>query len=112
MGEVYNKKSAFTSWWVRSPSDIIIHQATVKGAAWNESQFSDPTYDALIAESRTTTDPRRQSEAYAQALRILAHKSGWMIPFWFDRVFPAKKRLQDVGLDPVNNVEFLHSFLI
>jgi len=110
-GGTWNAVPAYVSWWVRNPPDIILHQAAVGGAVWNESQFDDPEFNDAIAKSRAATDLESQRAAYAEALPILAERSGWSIPFWFDRTFPAKKALQGVVVDPVQQLDFTRASL-
>ena len=109
--DVWMKKPAFCSFWLRQHPDTIIGQACESSGTWNEAQFSNPKFDELIREARKSPDVNRQRELYAEAMPILAQESGWIIPQWSDRMWPAKKRLSGVALDFINNADFTDAWV-
>jgi hypothetical protein len=42
---------------------------------------------------------------------LLANESGWIVPQWSDRMWPAKARLNGVALDFINNADFSEAWL-
>ena len=57
--------------------------ATVTGAAYNSTHFSDPTYDQLYKHAVTTTDDGSRRDAIRQMLEIDYNQGGNMIPYYF-----------------------------
>ena len=64
-----------------------------------------------MREARRSPDVARQRELYVEAMPILASESGWIIPQWGDRMWPAKARLQGVALDFINNADFTDAWV-
>jgi peptide/nickel transport system substrate-binding protein len=109
--ESWMNKPAFSSFWLRVHPDTIINQACESKGVWNESQFSNSTFDKLVRAARATSDISKQKQYYAEAMPILANQSGWIVTGWGNRVWPAKKRLQGVELDFIDNADFRRAFI-
>jgi peptide/nickel transport system substrate-binding protein len=109
--DIWMKKPAFSSFWLRQHPDTIIGQACESNGTWNEAQFADATFDRLVREARRSPDPVKQKELYAEALPILAQQSGWIVAQWSDRMWPAKSRLKGVRLDFINNADFSEAWI-
>ena len=109
--DVWMKQPMFSSFWLRQHPDTIIAQACESTGTWNEAQFSNARFDELVREARRSPDAARQRELYAEAMPILANESGWIIPQWSDRMWPAKARLHGVALDFINNADFTDAWV-
>jgi hypothetical protein len=42
---------------------------------------------------------------------LLAQQSGWIIPYWGNRIWPAKQNLHGVQLDYNSNANFLKAWI-
>ena len=93
---------------MRSPPSDGACEST---GSWNEAQFSDSRFDELVREARRTADADQQRALYAEAMPIIAENSGWIVPQWSDRMWPAKNRLKGVRLDFVNNADLIGAWL-
>lgn len=109
--DAWMKQPVFSSFWLRQHPDTLIAQACESNGPWNEAQFADENFDKLVRQARQTADIDEQRALYAQAMPILANNSGWIIPQWSDRMWPAKTRLQGVQLDFINNADFTNAWL-
>lgn len=109
--DIWMKKSMFSSFWLRQHPDTLISLACESTGAWNESQFSDARFDELVRKARQTASVDEQRALYAEAMPILAETSGWIVPQWSDRMWPAKSRLKGVRLDFVNNADLTAAWL-
>lgn len=109
--DIWMKQPVFSSFWLRQHPDTLIGQACETAGSWNEAQFSNAGFDRLVGEARRSPDPSRQRELYAEAMPLLANESGWIIPQWSDRMWPAKGRLRGVELDFINNADFANAWL-
>ena len=78
---------------------------------WNRVPYNNPKFDELVREARRTPDAAKQKALYADAMPLLANESGWIVPQWGDRIWPAKARLQGVALDFINNADFSEAWL-
>ncbi|HTI17038.1 MAG TPA: ABC transporter substrate-binding protein [Trinickia sp.] len=48
------------------------------GSGINFARYCDPLLDKLIAQGRTSTDPRKRAQAYAQAQKIIHDEALWI----------------------------------
>lgn len=109
--DIWMKQPVFSSFWLRQHPDTLIGQACETAGTWNEAQFSNADFDRLVTEARRSPDAERQRALYAEAMPLLANESGWIIPQWSDRMWPAKARLRGVELDFINNADFTNAWL-
>lgn len=97
--QVWLKEPAYMSFWQRDHASTIVNYALVSSAVWPEPQFKNAAFDKLINQASRTGDLKTQQRLYHRALPIAARNSGWIVPAWGDRVWPAAKSLQGVQLD-------------
>ncbi len=65
----------------------------------NDRGFSDPRYDALLAEADNEPDPGRRLEILARAERYLMEEALPMLPLWrYDQFYLSKPPLTPAGL--------------
>lgn len=109
--DIWMKKPMFSSFWLRQHPDTLISLACESTGSWNEAQFADARFDDLVRQARQTADVAQQRTIYAEAMPILAENSGWIVPQWSDRMWPAKSRLKGVRLDFINNADLAGAWL-
>ncbi len=72
-----------TGWGSRPVPQFYLDVMLVSGAIWNESRFSDPEFDTLVATARTTLDEAERVRAYREIQRILIERGPIIIPYFF-----------------------------
>jgi peptide/nickel transport system substrate-binding protein len=72
-----------TNWGSRPYPQFYLDTMLVTDAVWNESHFSDPELDALVATAGTTLDEAERIEAYSQIQQLLAERGPVIIAYYF-----------------------------
>ncbi|WP_291733195.1 ABC transporter substrate-binding protein [Leisingera sp. F5] len=86
--DVWMKKSFFTSsWGARPVPDMIFATAYSKGGDWNESEFSNDTFQQLMLAARSELDEGKRAQMYGDMQAILRDEGGSVIPFFRNFVF-------------------------
>jgi peptide/nickel transport system substrate-binding protein len=75
--------ASVTSWGER-PADQILNEAFRTGASWNETYWSNPDFDALLDQARSTLDTEEARALYVQAQELLFAEGGAFIPYLED----------------------------
>jgi peptide/nickel transport system substrate-binding protein len=97
--DVWMVEPFFVTGWGQRPAAQILPEAFHSDAAWNESYYKDPDFDALLDQSRAEPDFAKRKAMYVQAQQKLFEEGGAFIPYFRNivRVFRANVR----GVDPV-----------
>ena len=73
-------------WFTGRPIDQLLNQIFRTGSSYNESAWSNPTFDALLDDARATMDDDRRRTLYQDAQRIVVEDSADMTPMFGDRL--------------------------
>ena len=98
---VWMKKDAFTTSWGERPANQVLNEAFHSQSRWNESHYSDPTFDRILEEARAELDFPRRRALYHKAQQHLAETSGTLIPFHVTQLVVLSGRV--THFDPVRN---------
>ena len=79
----YAKVPFSQTYWSYLPYLIIVSQATIKGAPFNETYFDNPKYNKLFLEATATVDEAMRTELIHEMVRIDWAEGGMCIPFFF-----------------------------
>ncbi|RIJ52448.1 ABC transporter substrate-binding protein [Clavibacter lycopersici] len=102
--EIWMQKPLMVSYWFTGrPIDQLLNQIFRTGSSYNESAWSNPTFDALLDDARATMDDDRRRMLYQDAQRIVVEDSADMTPMFGDR-------LVGISRDVVNYREFGFEF--
>jgi peptide/nickel transport system substrate-binding protein len=108
---IWMAKPAFSSFWLRDYPDVIIVDACETNSTENESDFTNTTFDNLVNAARRTIDVATQRRLYAEAMPLLADESGWVIPYWANRIWPAGNSLRGVQLSFQDNADWTAAYI-
>ncbi|MFM9106903.1 MAG: ABC transporter substrate-binding protein [Chloroflexota bacterium] len=72
--------------WGQREADQILNEAYRSGAAWNETFWNDPAFDALLDRARSANAFDERATLYADAQRILWETGGSLIPYFVSTV--------------------------
>lgn len=86
-----------TGWGDRPVPQGYLTQAYVTGGIYNETRWSDPELDKLVADAGVTTDQTKRADIYHQIAQIFADRGPIIVP-WFAPIFGAT-RANVQGLD-------------
>jgi peptide/nickel transport system substrate-binding protein len=102
--EIWMKQPLMVSYWFTGrPIDQVLNQIFRTGSSYNESAWSNPTFDALLDDARATMDDDKRRMLYQDAQRIVVEDSADMTPMFGDR-------LVGISRDVVNYREYGFEF--
>jgi peptide/nickel transport system substrate-binding protein len=81
------------------------------GAPWNESQWSNAEFDALLTEAEGYLDVNRRREVMAKLEQIMLDDGPAVIPLWRSLFTYARKNVKGVQLHPSLYYEFRQMWL-
>jgi peptide/nickel transport system substrate-binding protein len=85
--EIWMQKPLMVSYWFTGrPIDQLLNQIFRTGSSYNESAWSNPTFDALLDDARAEMDDDRRRTLYQDAQRIVVEDSADMTPMFGDRL--------------------------
>ena len=74
----------------------MLNEVYRTGASWNETFWSNATFDGLLDQARQELDATKRKELYQQAQQLLADEGGAIIPFFTDTLSANQKRVKGV----------------
>jgi peptide/nickel transport system substrate-binding protein len=85
--EIWMQKPLMVSYWFTGrPIDQLLNQVFRTGSSYNESAWSNPTFDALLDDARAEMDDDRRLMLYQDAQRLVVEDSADMTPMFGDRL--------------------------
>jgi len=98
--EWLNVELGVTGWGSRPVPQQYLVEAYVTGASFNESHWSDPELDELVAQAGVTSDQAARAEIYRQIAAIFAERGPIIVPFFAPMVGATSARVQGVDMHP------------
>jgi len=89
------------TFWGHRPLGVMqLDLAYRSGAAWNESHFADPEFDAALDRALGILDPHERAAAMADAERILRDRAVIVQPYWAEVMTAVSDRVRGHNADP------------
>lgn len=100
---VFNKgeQSYINYWGSRATEDAILSKLYSAKNGIDEGRWATPESEAILDEARTTLDPERRKELYAQFQKLVRDTGSLLIPNFYDLLAVAAKNVMDFPLNPV-----------
>lgn len=93
--QVWMKQPFCASSWANRPTaDAYLSMICVSGAPWNESKWSDPAFDKLVAAARSETNEARRKQIYHDIQVLYAEQGASVIPLYADSLHATRANLQ------------------
>lgn len=93
--DVWNRQPFCASYWGGKPTqDSMYSTAYIKGAAWNDTRFSNDTFDKIILEARAELDNAKRKTLYREAAVILRDHGGLILPLFNDFIDAHREEVQ------------------
>lgn len=89
-----------TEWGARPLGVQIYALAYRTGEPWNETGFSDPEFDALLAQAFAIADPAARRDSMARMERILRDSGVIVQPFWRSIFRHMTPRVRGLAMHP------------
>jgi peptide/nickel transport system substrate-binding protein len=88
------KKPLMTTYWYTGrPIDQLLNQIFRTGSSYNETAYSNPTFDQTLDAARATVDAGKRKTLYQDAQKILIDDGGSLTPFFSDRITGLSKKV-------------------
>ena len=102
----------WSKYWLKAPvhfgninprptPDILFSLLYTSDAPWNESQFRNEKFDAMVAEARGLLDEARRKEIYAECQQIVSDQAGTAIPVWLSNMDGVSQKVQGFQTNPL-----------
>ena len=96
--DVWLKEPFCSSSWGERQADQVLNEVYRSGASWNETYWSNSTFDQLLDDARKELDFEKRKALYQQAQQLLADEGGAIIPAFVNNLSAAHKRVQGVDM--------------
>lgn len=83
-----------TYWNPRVTEDMMFSMAFTPDAPWNESNWSNDRFNALLKDARLEFDEAKRGDMYAEMQKICTEENGYIIPLFANFVFATSKDVQ------------------
>ncbi len=91
-----------TMWWNGRPPDAALSVVYLSDASWNESQYKNPTLDALVKKARGEMDLADRQATYAEIQRILIEDAPRIVAVFTPVLNGARTDVQGIEAHPLN----------
>jgi peptide/nickel transport system substrate-binding protein len=99
--QVWKQGNFYVGFYNMQPTaDGIFSLLFTSDAAWPETRWNNPGFDALVAEARRTADTPRRAALYADAQRLMNAEVPAVIPVFFDLLAAQRDHVHDFVLHP------------
>jgi len=96
----------FTTWAHRPLGVMVLGLAYRSGAAWNESNWSNKEFDALLAEAEGYLDVEKRRAVVAKLERIMLEDGPAVVPLWRALFNYTDKKVKGYKIHPTAYIEF------
>jgi peptide/nickel transport system substrate-binding protein len=94
------------SWAFRTSIEEILNIAYHSKAQWNESNWRNPKFDALLDAARSEFDGRKRKALYQQAQQMLVDEGAVIIAFFSPVLLAIRKEVQNFTPHPTRQLDF------
>ncbi len=87
-----------TGWGSRPYPQFYLDTMLITDAKWNESHYSNPEFDELVATAGTTVDDGERVRAYRQIQQLLSEEGPILVPYFFAQFGAISDRFENFEL--------------
>jgi peptide/nickel transport system substrate-binding protein len=85
LANVWRKGAFYIGYWGMQPTiDATYRLLLTADAAYQDTEWKNAAFDALIEEGRSTVDPAKRAEIYAKAQQMELDDTPYVVPFFED----------------------------
>ncbi len=96
------------TWYGRPTAVMMLNLAYSSGAAWNESHWRNPSFDALLTEASGTLDHAKRKQLLCEAQWMLHNDGNTLIPSFVDWVDAHSTKVKGINPHPDLYMGSLH----
>ncbi|WP_427023027.1 ABC transporter substrate-binding protein [Aureimonas ureilytica] len=88
----------------RPTPDILFSLFYQSDAAWNESRFKSPKFDAMLLEARGLLDQAKRKAIYGDMQAMVSNEAGTVIPVFQSNLDGASQKLKGLVANPLGGM--------
>jgi peptide/nickel transport system substrate-binding protein len=96
----FDVELGITGWGARPVPQQYLQEAYASDAPYNETRWSDPELDDLIAQARMTTDQAARQEIYTQISQIFADRGPIIVPYFAPMIGATAANVSGIVMNP------------
>ena len=102
---VWNVQPFCVSYWGGRPTQDQMYTVAYKSdAAWNDTRWQRPEFDAMLLEARAELDQVRRKSIYTSMALMLRDEGGLIVPMFNDFIDASTTKLEGQLLDPAGQM--------
>ena len=109
---VYKKKALYVNnWFGRSTIDETLYPYFQTGGSWNEGEYSNPKLDKLLDDGRSSTDPAKRKEIYAEVQKVISDEGHYAVAYHTQYMSAMRSTVKGYSLHPLRWCDFRNTYL-
>ena len=101
--KIWDKAPFSLTYWAHRPLAVMtLDLAYRKGAAWNETHFDDPIFEAGLDKALGIIDPKERAKAMEPVERSLQDAAIMVQPYWADEFTAVSAKVKDYRIHPAH----------
>ncbi|MBY6092367.1 ABC transporter substrate-binding protein [Maritimibacter alkaliphilus] len=108
LAEEWMKGDFYIGYWGMQPTiDATYNLLLTSDASYQDTEWKNEAFDALVAEGRSTVDPEKRAEIYAKAQALELEQSPYIVPFFEDVLTASRETTVDWHIAPISRFFFI-----
>jgi peptide/nickel transport system substrate-binding protein len=109
---VYKKKPLYiNNWFGRATIDETLYPYFRTGGSWNEGEYSNPKLDKLLDDGRSSSDPGKRKEIYAEVQKVISEEGHYAVAYHTQYVSALRTSVKGYTLHPLRWCDFRNTYL-
>ena len=108
LAEEWMKGDFYIGYWGMQPTiDATYNLLLTSDASYQDTEWKNAEFDALIQEGRSTVDPATRAEIYAKAQAMELEDVPYIVPFFEDVLTASRDTTEDWNVAPISRFFFV-----
>lgn len=108
LAEEWMKGDFYVGYWGMQPTiDATYNLLLTSEASYQDTEWKNAEFDALIAEGRSTVDPELRAEIYAKAQALELEEKPYIVPFFEDVLTASRDTTEEWHVAPISRFYFI-----
>lgn len=108
LAEEWMKGDFYIGYWGMQPTiDATYSLLLTSDASYQDTEWKNAEFDALIAEGRATIDPEARAEIYAKAQALELEEKPYIVPFFEDVLTASRSNTHSWSVAPISRFYFI-----
>ena len=104
---VYKKKALYVNnWFGRATIDETVYPYFHSTGSWNEGKYANPKLDKLLDDGRSSTEPGKRREIYAEVQRVISDEGHYAVTYFTQYVSAMRSNVKGYTLHPLRWCDF------